>query len=75
MSQIFLGCFVFFKELTSFIDNSINECWYIIYLSETIGKADAPRQSEAITLVGHTNNVVSQSKLYAQIRVFFYVSI
>jgi hypothetical protein len=36
---------------------------YIIYSSETIGKAEAHRQSEAIALAGHSNNVVSQSKL------------
>jgi hypothetical protein len=47
----------------------------MIYSSQTIGKAEERKQSEAITYAGHTNNLVSQSKLHTQNMVFFCVSI
>jgi hypothetical protein len=35
-----------------------HEFYYITYLSETIGKAEARRQSEAIARAPHLNNIV-----------------
>jgi hypothetical protein len=43
----------------------------MISSSKTIGKAEARRQSEAITHAGHTKNVVLISELYTGNIVFF----
>jgi hypothetical protein len=42
---------------------NIHECYCIIYSNETIGKAEAVRQSKAIERTRHTNYLVSQSEL------------
>jgi hypothetical protein len=38
--------------------------YFMIYLSETIGKAEARRQSEAIVGAGYTNNLAAGSTLH-----------
>jgi hypothetical protein len=43
-----------------------------VYPSWAIGKAEARRQSKAIVHTGHTNNVVSQSKLSPRVDTKFY---
>jgi hypothetical protein len=39
---------------------------FMIYWSETIGKAEVRRQSKAIVRAGHSNNFASRSELYTQ---------